>query len=185
MAPLQDMAARAGHATTRSARYVLGPGADLPIARIVAILLIVLPIVAVWVAINAAKAGPSPAAEEIASFDPKSVLTDNTPHFLPTPVAALPPSANSGPPAPAADDPAAAPQATTVEHVKVANTGGAGAILRAEPPKGKQVAALRDGTVLTVIERQTLPDGSEWVHVQTPDGADGWVFSRLLVAADQ
>jgi hypothetical protein len=163
---------------------VLGPGADLPVARIVAVLLIVLVIAAVWVVSNVAKAGPSPAAVEIANFDPRSVLSDNTPHFLPTPVAALPPAADSGPPAPSADEQAAASE-TPVEHVKVANTGGAGAILRADPPKGKQVAALRDGAVLTVIERQTLPDGSEWVHVQTPDGTEGWVFSRLLVAADQ
>ena len=28
---------RAGHATTRSPRYALGPGAELPIARIVAV----------------------------------------------------------------------------------------------------------------------------------------------------
>ncbi len=177
------MAIRAGHATTRSARYALGPGADLPVARIVAVLLVVVPLAAVWIAINAAKAGPSQAAIEIATFNPKSVLSDNTPHFLPTPVAALPPDVNSGPPAPAADEQTAAD--TSTERVKVANTGGAGAILRADPPKGKQVAALRDGEVLSVVEHQTLPDGSEWLHVKTPDGAEGWVFSRLTAAADQ
>jgi hypothetical protein len=183
MATFRKMAIRAGHATTRSARYALGPGADLPIARIVAILLVIVPIAAVWMAFNAAKAGPSPAAEQIATFDPRSLLSDSTPHFLPTPVAALPPDANSGPPAPAADE-QTAPGAST-ERVKIANTGGAGAILRADPPKGKQVAALRDGEVLDVIEHQTLPDGSEWLHVKTPDGTEGWVFSRLTVAADQ
>lgn len=172
------MAIRAGHATTRSARYALGPGADLPIARIVAILLILLPVAAIWLVLNAAKAPPSPAAEHIANFDPKTLLTDNTPHFLPTPVAALPPDANTGPPAPAADEPAAAP----VEQVKVANTGGAGAILRADPPKGKQIANLRDGTVLQVEEHQTLPDGSEWLHVKTAEGHDGWIFGRLTAA---
>jgi hypothetical protein len=181
MAALREMAIRAGHATTRSARYVLGPGADLPVARIVALLLIVVPIVAVWVAFNAAKAGPSPAAEEIANFDPRSLVQDNTPHFLPTPVAAIPADANAGPPPPSSSDSVAAP----TEHVRVANTGGAGAILRAEPPKGAQVAALRDGTALEVIEHQTLPDGSEWLHVRTAEGAEGWVFSRLVAAADQ
>jgi hypothetical protein len=184
MASLKDMAIRAGHATTRSARYALGPGADLPIARIVAFLLILLPIGAIWMAANFAKAGPSPAAEEIATFNPKSLLTDNTPHFLPTPVAALPPDTNTGPPAPAADE-STAVNAPSVEHVKVANTGGLGAILRADPPRGRQVANLRDGTVLQVIEHQQLPDGSEWLHVRTPDGAEGWIFSRLVSAADQ
>ncbi len=99
MASVKQMAVRAGHATTRSARYALGPGADLPIARLVAIVLIVLALAAVWFAINAAFATPSPVAGEIGSFDPSSVLgVDTSPRFLPTPVAALPPAANSGPP---------------------------------------------------------------------------------------
>src|ERR1041385_1536570 len=98
------MAIRAGHVTTRSARYVLGPGADLPVARLVSVLLGIVPLAGLGIASNVAREGPSPAAQEIASLDPKTVLTDNTPHFLPTPVAALPPEANSGPPAPAADE---------------------------------------------------------------------------------
>ena len=179
MPTLRQVAARAGHATTRSARYALGPGADLPIARVVAFLLILLPLAAVWLAFNAARATPSPAAEEIANFDPRSLVADTTPHFLPTPVAALPADTNAGPPAPSADE------QSPSEHVKIANTGGVGAILRAEPQTGKQVTALRDGTVLTVVEHQTLPDGSEWLHVQTQDGTEGWVFSRLTAPADQ
>jgi len=39
--------------------------------------------------------------------------------------------------------------------------------------------------VLTVIEHQTLPDGSEWLHVKTDQGGEGWVFSRLVASADQ
>ena len=182
MASVKQMAVRASHATTRSARYALGPGADLPIARFVALLLILLSLAAIWFAVNAARAAPSPAASEIANFDPSSVLGDNSPHFLPTPVAALPPAANSGPPAPAADEDTAAD--TSTEHVKIANTGGVGAILRADPPSGKQVGALRDGTLLDVIEHRTLPDGSEWLHVKTQDGVEGWVYSRLVASAD-
>jgi hypothetical protein len=182
MATIKQMAARAGHATTRSARYALGPGADLPVARIVAFLLILLPLAALWLAFNAARAAPSPAAVEISSIDPSSLLTDNTPHFLPTPVAAVPADADAGPPPPAPDDQAAADDATTSEHVKVANTGGLGAILRAAPPAGKQVAALREGTALDVIEHTTVADGSEWLHVRTQDGVEGWVFSKLVVS---
>jgi hypothetical protein len=70
-----------------------------------------------------------------------------------------------------------------MERVKVANTGGAGAILRADPPKGRQVGALRDGTVLEVLEHKDI-DGSEWLNVKTPDGTQGWVFSRLVAAAE-
>jgi hypothetical protein len=176
------MATRAGHATTRSARYSLGPGVDLPIARVVALLLILLPIGALWVVSNVVKSGPSQAAVEVANFNPKAMFADQTPHFLPTPVAALPPEANTGPPAPAVAEQPALPSAN--ERVKVANTGGAGAILRAEPPRGRQVAALRDGMVLQVVEHQQLPDGSEWLHIKTAEGAEGWVFSRLVAPAD-
>ena len=176
------MAVRAGHATTRSPRYALGPGVDLPIARIVALLLIIVAVGAVWLVSNVFKAGPSQEAVEIANFNPKTMFSDQTPHFLPTPVAALPPESNAGPAAPASVEQTTAARAT--ERVKVANTGGAGAILRADPPRGKQVAALRDGTVLDVLEHQQLPDGSEWLRIRTPDGAEGWVFSRLAVPAN-
>ena len=174
------MAIRASHATTRSARYALGPGADLPIARIVAVLLILLPIGAWFFISNQAKAGPSAEAQSIATFNPRALFTDTTPHFLPTPVAVLPAETNAGPPAPAAAEAAAA----TVERVKVANTGGAGAILRADPPRGRQVTGLRDGTVLQVIEHRSLEDGSEWLHVKTAEGVEGWVFSRLVAATE-
>jgi hypothetical protein len=172
----------ASHATTRSARYSLGPGADLPVARIVALLLILVPIGLFLVINNVAKAGPSQEAQELANFNPRTLFTDNTPHFLPTPVAAMPPEVNAGPPAPAESDQAAS--ATATERVKIANTGGAGAILRADPPKGRQVSALRDGMVLQVIEHQTVADGTEWLHVRTSDGVEGWVFSRLVAPAD-
>jgi hypothetical protein len=175
------MAIRAGHATTRSARYALGPGADLPVARIVALLLILLPIGAWFVISNVAKAGPSIDAKEIASFNPRTMFTDTAPHFLPTPVAAIAPEMNAGPPAPAASEQSAV---APTERVKVANTGGAGAILRAEPPKGRQVAGLRDGTLLQVLEHQQQGDGSEWLRVRTPDGVEGWVYSRLVASAE-
>lgn len=178
------MAVKTSHATTRSARYALGPGADLPIARVVALLLVVVAVGA-WLFISnqmRAPQTPTPEAQSIASFNPRSLFADQTPHFLPTPVAALPPETNAGPPAPSESEQSAA-QASPVERVKVANTGGAGAILRADPPKGRQVLALRDGTVLQVVERQQLEDGTEWLHVKTSDNVEGWIFSRLVSTA--
>src|SRR4051812_43421193 len=117
------MAVRTSHVTTRSANYSLGPGADLSIARVVALLLLLLPLAAWFIATREAKAGPSDTAVQLANFDPKKAFADNTPHFLPKPVAALPADNSAGPPAPAAADPVAA---NSAERVKVANTGGAG-----------------------------------------------------------
>jgi hypothetical protein len=170
------MATRASHATTRSARYALGAGADLPVARIVAILLIILPIATFLIVTNLAKAGPSESAVELANFNPQRVLSESTPHFLPKPVAALPPETDTGPPPPASSE---APPAGSGELVKVANTGGLGAILRAEPRTGRQIANLRDGHLLTVLEHQDLPDG-EWLRVRNEQGIEGWIFARLV-----
>jgi hypothetical protein len=55
--------------------------------------------------------------------------------------------------------------------------------LRAQPPKGARVTALKDGTLLEVLEHQDV-DGSEWLRVRTPDGVEGWVFSRLVGPSD-
>ena len=168
------MAVQNRHVTTRSPRYALGPGADLPIARLIALLLLVVPVLALLVASNLAKAGPSEEAKQLANFNPRQVFSDNTPHFLPTPVAVLPPETGAGPPVAAERE-----GATSGERVKVANTGGIGAILRAEPPKGRQIAGLRDGQLLTVLEHRDVGD-AEWLRVRTDDGTEGWVFGRLV-----
>jgi hypothetical protein len=180
------MAVRTSHPKTnissRSANYYsLGTGGDLPIARIVALLLVLLPLAAYVVASEQAKEGPSDEALQIAAFNPKQVLADNTPHFLPKPEAALSGDADAGPPPPAQAEPvAAAPPADGVERVKVANTGGVGAMLRDDPPRGRQVAGLRSGQMLEVLEHRTVAD-SEWLRVRTPDGSvEGWIFARLV-----
>jgi len=64
------------------------------------------------------------------------------------------------------------------ERVVVTNTGGIGAVLRAEPVSGRQVASLREQLVLVVLERRTV-SGGEWLRVQTPDGQEGWVTARV------
>jgi hypothetical protein len=171
------MAVPTQHVTTRSSRYSLGPGADLPIARLVVLLMLAVAIGAFVFIRREVRETPSPETQQLGGLNPRSLLQDNTPHFLPTPVAAIPPDQSAGPPAAAAAEDSAA--AGGGEQVKVVNTGGAGAILRAEPPRGRQVAALRDGQVLRVIERQS-DDPDAWVHVKTQDGTEGWVYGRLV-----
>jgi hypothetical protein len=156
------------------------------VARIVAVALIVLAVGALFAIANVARSGPSEGARDMAAAasNPRSLLAENSPHFLPTPVAALPPEVNAGPPAPAETEAdSAAPAAARTEQVKVANTGGVGAILRAEPPRGRQVAALRDGTQLEVLEHRQVDD-ADWLRVRTPDGQEGWIFSRLAAPVD-
>jgi hypothetical protein len=167
---------RPAHVTTRSTKYSLGPGAEAPVARLVVVLLLILSFATWQIASRQAKEGPSEAAQQIANFNPKQAFADNTPHFLPKPVAAMPGDAGAGSPAPAAseDNPA-----DTAELVKVANTGRSGAILRADPTSGQQVAALRDGQTLGVLEHRTLDD-TEWLRVRTADGAEGWIIARLV-----
>src|SRR5919199_457660 len=103
------MAVRTQHVTTRSPRYSLGPGADLPIARLVVLFLLVVPLLAFLVIRREVREGPSPEAQQLASVNPRTLLSDNTPHLLPTPVAALPPDQGAGPPAPAAGPPRRSP----------------------------------------------------------------------------
>ena len=168
------MPSRPAHASTRSAHYSMGPGADLPVARVVALLLVLLPIATVFVIVHIARAGPSQEAVDIANFDARAALSDNTPHFLPKPQPAVAPNRS------AAGASSALGGSDNVERVKVTRTGGSGAILRAEAPDGRTLGSLRDGTVLEVIEHRTFEGSGEWLHVRTADGLDGWVFGLLI-----
>ncbi|SRR6266540_4539875 len=78
-----------------------------------------------------------------------------------------------------APTPTSAPRPTpTGERVVVTNTGGIGAVLRAEPVSGRQVASLREQLELTVLERRTV-SGAEWLRVRTPEGQEGWVLGLV------
>jgi hypothetical protein len=181
------MAARRAHRgepygpATRNLRSALGEGAEVPLGRIVVLLLLLIAAGAFIVANNLAKAAPSEQAKDLGALDPRALLGGETTsdHFLPTPVAALPPENDAGPPPAAADDPNGQAAATQAERVKVVNTGGLGALLRADPPKGRFVQSLRDGQELDVIEHRSV-DGDDWLHVRTQTGVEGWVYGRLV-----
>jgi hypothetical protein len=167
-----------GAPATRPWRGALGAGAEVALGRIVVLLLFALAAGAFVVADSLATADPSEQAKELGMVDPRALLGGDTSsdHFLPTPVAVLPAETDAGPPAAAADEPAAAGQ---TERVKVVNTGGLGVLLRADPPRGRFLQSLRDGQELEVLEHRTI-DGDDWVHVRTQAGVDGWMFGRLV-----
>jgi Bacterial SH3 domain len=182
MARTRRLRARAptyGAPATRNLRRALGEGAEVPLGRMVVLLLFAIAAVAFFVASNLAKAGPSEQVKDLGAIDARALLGGDTSsdHFLPTPVAVLPAETDAGPPAAASDEPAAA--AAQTERVKVVNTGGLGVLLRADPPRGRFLQSLRDGQELEVIEHRTV-DGDDWLHVRTQQGVEGWVFGRLV-----
>jgi hypothetical protein len=74
-----------------------------------------------------------------------------------------------------AAEPTAAPAETGMAHV--ANTDGAGVVLRSEPrdnawtPRGYM-----DGAEVTVLERH----GPDWARIRGANGQEGWVPARYL-----
>ncbi len=85
--------------------------------------------------------------------------------------------------------PIAAPRAaptpgavSTNAAMRVANTDGAGVVLRAAPSDGARVPrGLLEGTRVQVLERS----GDQWVHVRADNGLEGWVPPRYLAPAEQ
>lgn len=159
-----------------------GGSYDLGLARIFAVLMLAVPaLLAFFILRPGAAAEPGPAtsslAQVIEGINPKTLLgADDGRRFLPPPIAVLPAEVGAAPPAPAVSDQGAA--GASKEKGKVANTGGAGAILRATP-KGAQVAGLRDGQALDILDRQTVGE-EEWLKIRTPQGQEGWIYGRLV-----
>jgi hypothetical protein len=87
------------------------------------------------------------------------------------------------PPAATATQVATPRPTPTGERIIITNTGGIGAVLRAEPVSGAPVAALREQQVLDVLEHRSVPGRGDWLHVRTADGAEGWVTSVVAQRA--
>lgn len=118
---------------------------------------------------------PSPAFRLIETPTPGSrsrfaPLNDTPPPTLAPPEATATPVATPRP-------------APTGERIVIGNTGGRGAVLRADPVTGRPVAALREQQVLDVLERRNIPGGGDWVRVRTSDGLEGWVTSLVALPA--
>jgi SH3-like domain-containing protein len=62
---------------------------------------------------------------------------------------------------------------------RIANTGGAGVVLRNSPNDGdRRPAGFLDGTNVTVVGRA----GNDWVQVRADNGLQGWIPARYVAA---
>ncbi|MCC6174858.1 MAG: SH3 domain-containing protein [Chloroflexi bacterium] len=105
-------------------------------------------------------------------------LASPSPAAIATPI----PPPNLRPATPTAA-PAAAPAAPAGgERLRIANTEGQGANLRAEPAASAPlVRTLRDGTELEVAGPDRDADGRHWRNVRVPsDGVSGWIVSEFV-----
>jgi hypothetical protein len=149
----------------------------MPVGRVVAAAVLFLFLAAFLLVQIFATAGPSQQALQLGQMNPLQLIEDQQPHFLATPVAAIPAETDDTPPPPPSDPSTDTSQA---DHVKVVDPGGAGVLLRSAPTDGKLVASLQNGQVLQVLERQTVND-VQWLRVRTASGVEGWVFGGLVL----
>jgi hypothetical protein len=114
---------------------------------------------------------------------PGFTLTDPTATRAPARFGALDetPPPTLAPPAVIATSAATARPTATGERVSIGNTGGVGAILRADPVSGRQVATLHEQQVVDVLERRTVPGSGVWVRVRTSEGVEGWVIGLVAL----
>lgn len=86
------------------------------------------------------------------------------------------------PPATPVAPPPAAPIVTPRAYV-VANTGGAGVLLRNAPQSGAAVTALPEASRLVEVSPPASVSGAQWLHVRTTTGAVGFVSAAYTVPA--
>jgi SH3-like domain-containing protein len=71
-----------------------------------------------------------------------------------------------------------------VLELRVANTAGQGANLRAAPSRAADlIAILPDGAIVQAIGQESVVTEERWRHVRAPDGTVGWVVADLLAPA--
>ena len=129
--------------------------------------------------------GPAALSSPAALASPPAI--DGTPSPVPGPPTSIAGPPDGGTAAPAAGTAAspgptggAVPRGT--ERVRVANSEGQGANLRAEPSaSAARVKTAREGTELDVVGPNREVDGRTWRNVRDPaDGASGWIVAELL-----
>jgi len=109
------------------------------------------------------------------TFTPTATLVTLT--STPTPTATSTPTPTST----STRTPTLTPSATaTPSQARVVNTGGLGARLR-QSPGGPIIAALGEGTRVTVLYGYEVVDGLVWLEVQDEAGRVGWIPQIYLV----
>ena len=74
-----------------------------------------------------------------------------------------------------------APSGASANTARIANTDGAGVVLRNSPNDAdRRPAGFLDGTNVTVVNRA----GNDWVQVRADNGQQGWIPARYLTAAN-
>jgi len=64
--------------------------------------------------------------------------------------------------------------------LRIANTGGIGAYLRATPRMTDRLRAWPDGTPMAPTGREADGEGHQWREVRAPDGIVGWMPATFL-----
>jgi hypothetical protein len=115
-------------------------------------------------------ASPSGPAVAITQREPEPLVTTRA---KPTATLRPEPTATSTP------LPRTATATPVGERGFITNTGGIGAVVRAEPATGPQVGSLREQTPVLVLERRRI-NGTEWARVRAEQGLEGWVIGVVV-----
>lgn len=116
-----------------------------------------------------------------------SVIATLSSQILSEPPAAPAPLTPTPSPEAAREVSVTSPESTPplAEFVRIANTGGTGAFLRAEPRSpARGIVAHPDRTVLRIIGPDVVTEGRVWRNVEDQRGTRGWTPAEFLVASD-
>jgi len=117
---------------------------------------------------------------------PPAAVVSGAPAILPhEPTVAVIPTATAvteAPPAsPQAESPLADSSPSPLQRLRVVNTGGSGANLRAEPSsQAERIKTLLDGALLDLLDPGREVGGTSWRQVRDEAGATGWVSAEFL-----
>jgi hypothetical protein len=126
-----------------------------------------------------ASAAPTPAVTPRVTLAPTGTPTPLGAAAAPAPATATPASEEATSEAAAAEAPSPTAEAQTA---RIANTGGQGVMVRAEPgPQAAALGALREGTMVNLTgDEQTLANRT-WREIETVDKRlKGWVLEDFL-----